>query len=143
VKLLRGRVSLLLAVACGATALAGCGHLDRDDLRSEVDQIRSDAADGMLLAEQATQHRVPVMFVWNHSAELHHATLEVRARITGEIVSRQSDPYMTVVRRELDRAAGALELLHQQPGNPAVFQRVRDQLAHVAADSQTLGDRIG
>lgn len=136
----------LVAVAAVAVLLSGllsaCGTLDKDDLRTAVQQIHSDAAEGVLLAEQAEKRAVPTQFVWLQSQELRHVAVQVRDKLEGEIQAYEVQPHVPEARAVIDKVVAALHLLHEFPGNRADAQAVWAALAHESETSERLADEL-
>jgi hypothetical protein len=62
---------------------SGCASVDRDDLRAQMSHLESATSEGILLTREAKQRRAPTMYVWEHSAELHHEAEGVIERLEG------------------------------------------------------------
>jgi hypothetical protein len=136
------RVTLALAVIATAMPLIGCGTTDRDDLRTDAEQVHSLAAEGMLLAEQASHRRLPVEFVWLHAQELRHSAVQVRDRLDGEIIPATVAPYVPEVKQRLDAVVAALHLLHAEPNSPRAARSAETTLARESRASEQLADRL-
>lgn len=135
-------VAVLLLLVWGGT-ISGCATLDRDDLRSDMEQIRSVAAEGALLAGQARSGRVPTRFTWLHAQELRHHVLQVRDKIEGEIVEGPLQSNFENARVIIDKVAGALHLLHRLPDSHQAQYGAKVKLIHQATAADELVQELG
>lgn len=125
-----------------ALVLAGCGHLDRDDLHSSVGEVHTYAAEGMLLAREDRLHRIPVEFVWYHAQELRHRVVEIEDGLQGEIVTAGVSRTAPEAANLAQSTAQALSLLHREPNSQNAAISVQITLARDAAQTKVLEDKL-
>jgi predicted small secreted protein len=128
---------LLLAVL-----IAGCGPMERAELKRGVESLRAVAAEGRLLADGAAGDRTRSTYT------------RVHARTLGEDVQHEAEkladatpvPEVTAERDDAVQLAGRLTQslgdLQTQPGAEDVAGTVRDDLKRVEDDLDTLDQKL-
>ncbi|HWC86390.1 MAG TPA: hypothetical protein VG388_07620 [Solirubrobacteraceae bacterium] len=133
----RSVLAILLALA-----LSGCATIDRDDLAAYVEQVRSAAAEGAILAGVAERHQTPTIFVWLHSAELHHNVETVAEKLAGETPAPAVKADIPQAQVLVDAVAGAFHLLHRLPADAAAAHRAREKLLSEAQVAERLSGEL-
>lgn len=136
------RLRLLVAGALAALTLSACATNDRDDLASYVDQLHSDAAEGQLLASQSAQGKVPVIFVWLHSAELSHHILELREHLAGAVAEPGLTSQVSAAKLIADSIGAALGELHSHANDRSAAASVGAQLTSAADHAESLYESL-
>lgn len=130
------------ALVALVVALSGCATTDRDDLRSRLEQVRSDAAEGALLAGEAQRGTAPVSFVWLHSAELHHHVQGIVETLDGTMVDEAIQARTQSVKLIADTVAGALDYLHRNTTDPHAAALVQSKLEQQASVATKLDEQL-
>lgn len=128
-------LALIAAVALAAS-LCGCGRLDRDAVRTEVDKIESASGEGMLVAHEAARGRAFAPFIEIRAAELQSEVEKADEKLS-------STPAEDGLQVQAARAVALggevrtrLERLQEHPGD-------RELAARVTRDLRTLWARVG
>jgi hypothetical protein len=136
------RRSLPVLLAAAAIVFGGCGKLDRDAVETNLGSVRSAAAEGMLVADQAARARAPDNFIEIRTAELAKVGSDASMSLAG-----------TPAEAGLERAAvqgahlGAsvadqLDALHDEPSDRALAGRTRDHLRILAGRAARIEDSL-
>src|SRR3954447_21177949 len=115
-------------VAFLALPASGCATLDRDDLHTGVGHLRSAAAEGSLLANEAELGRAPTQYVWIHSAELRKQAEHELTKLDRGIIEEGLGPRAAQVEKLAREVSGDLDRLHHLPNEEATAARVREDL---------------
>jgi hypothetical protein len=126
----------MMAAVALAASLCGCGRLDRDAVRTEVDKIQSASGEGMLVAREAARGRAFDAFIEIRAAELQSEVEKADQKLS-------STPAEDGWSEQAKRAVGLggqvrsnLEQLHEHPGD-------RTSAARLARNLQALWSRVG
>jgi hypothetical protein len=133
----------LAALLVAASSLGACGELDRDAVQTQVEQVASAAAEGMLVAREAHRERTYVSFTELRSGELHKAAQRSEESLgsgTAETSELQRDAEAgSRLAAGVRRALGSL---HERPSDAALAGRVEGKLRTLASEAQDLEEQL-
>jgi hypothetical protein len=140
---MRFPVVTVVAIAGCATALAGCGPLDREEFTRGVKTIRSLSAEGALIADGAARDRTKITFVRVHAADLSDEAQHESEKLHDATPSR-SLPDRDVARAILiaGDAGSALDDLRVAPDDPVAAEKARAELLKATRDASDLLDQL-
>jgi hypothetical protein len=129
-------------LALGAIVLAGCGKLDRDAVETNLGAVRSAAAEGMLVADQAARARAPDNFIEIRTAEL----AKVGSDASGSLADTPAEAGLeraAVQGAHLGaRVADHLDALHDEPSDRPLAAHTRDHLRILARRAARIEDSL-
>jgi hypothetical protein len=130
------------AVVLAAVALAGCGPLDRAELKRGVESLSAVTAEGRLLADGVASDRTRSTYVRVHARELgdevQHESEKLADATTASGLEGSRDAAVTLA----GRLGDALGELQTRPGDEAVGDAVRASLARVSDDLDTVSQQL-
>jgi len=116
--------ALLAASACG-----GGGTLSKEELQKQFAGIQSLAAEGALVADGVADDRTTETFTSVHSLYLTEAARKVETNLRA---AEAPAPAVNLA----GQVADDLERLHEQPNDPALARRLREQLEQYAVEAE-------
>ncbi|MFL5839875.1 MAG: hypothetical protein ACJ77Z_05435 [Thermoleophilaceae bacterium] len=132
------RAPAFFAFTLLAVALAGCGPMDRPELKREVQSIRSLATEGAFLASDVAADRTKVTFVRVHAREMGDAAEHSAEKIQDSEVPEEigfARNRAIKIAMDLSDDLGQLEVF---PGNEGKAAQVRTSLRQEAANAEKL-----
>jgi len=131
-------VAMILALLAGACG--GSGPLDAEALSHEADTVRSTAAEGALLAQDALAGRTTLIYTREHATDLADSASRTAATLTGATTEPALEPQLQQLTQIAAQVNAALEQLVTAPAGEE--GAIADEL-HAAADaSRQVGEGL-
>jgi len=127
-------VLLVLLISCGHGSLAG-----RKDLSQFSDTLRSEAAEGSLLAQDAASGRSTLIFTHEHAHDLFGAASTVESALRATGTQPGLEPELNQLRTLAGRIGADLQRLSATPGD---LRALADELQAAARMSEEIDGEL-
>jgi hypothetical protein len=125
-----------------AVALSGCGRLDRDAVRTEVESASSAAAEGAMVAREVERGRTLRSFAVIRTAELHKVAMNVASALQETPTEHGLEHGAAAGMQIADRVASLLARLHERPQDRSLAGHVRRELDRLSTDAADVADGL-